>query len=286
MRDSPLLGTIASCEAPFRTPPGHMTVLPELGLVRSGELDEVLAAVDYDHAPYAGGTELVPAMGLGLRRPAAIVDLKRVEALKGIAVDGGAGSVTIGAAVTHRRLSDDPRVQEHLPTLAVAASRVGNARVRSTGTVGGNLCFAEPRSDLGCVLVALGAAAEIRSAGGARTVGVDELIVGAFETSLAENEILVSVTVPFEPAGMSYWKLQSYERPTLGVALVASDSQWEVTVGAATERPTRAVLAAGDAAGLIAFIDGLELSDDMTGPPDYKRSVLRAYLERVLRVAL
>ena len=65
-----------------------MAVLPELGLVRSGELDEVLAAVDYDHAPYAGGTELVPAMGLGLRRPAAIVDLKRVEALKGIAVDG------------------------------------------------------------------------------------------------------------------------------------------------------------------------------------------------------
>ena len=61
-----------------------MAVLPELGLVRSGDLDEVLAAVDYDHAPYAGGTELVPAMGLGLRRPAAIVDLKRIEALKGI----------------------------------------------------------------------------------------------------------------------------------------------------------------------------------------------------------
>ena len=51
-----------------------MPVLPELGLVRSEELDEVLAVVDYDHAPYAGGTELVPAMGLGLRRPEAIVD--------------------------------------------------------------------------------------------------------------------------------------------------------------------------------------------------------------------
>ena len=83
-----------------------MPVLPELGLVRSEDLDEVLAAVDYDHAPYAGGTELVPAMGLGLRRPMAIVDLKRVEALKGIEVDATAESVTIGAAVTHRRLSD------------------------------------------------------------------------------------------------------------------------------------------------------------------------------------
>lgn len=259
-----------------------MAVLPELGLVRSADLDEALAAVGYDHAPYAGGTELVPAMGLGVRRPVAIVDLKRVEALKGIEVDAEGGTVTIGAAVTHRRLSDHPDVQEHLPTLAAAASRVGNARVRSTGTVGGNLCFAEPRSDLGCVLLALGATGEVRSAGGARFLRIDELIVGAFETSLTENEILVSVTVPFEPPGMSYWKLQSYERPTLGVALVVTAEQWEVTVGAATERPTRAVLAAGDTAGLADFVDGLELSDDMTGPPDYKRSVLRAHLERAL----
>ena len=263
-----------------------MAVLPELGLVRSDDLDEVLAAVDYDHAPYAGGTELVPAMGLGLRRPAAIVDLKRVEALKRIEVNTGAGEMSIGSAVTHRRLSDHPGVQEHLPTLAEAASRVGNARVRSTGTVGGNLCFAEPRSDLGCVLVALGATAEVRSTGAARTLGIDELIVGAFETSLAEDELLVSVTVPFEPAGMSYWKLQSYERPTLGVALVVTEDRWEITVGAATERPTRAVIAVGDTAGLAAFVDRLELSDDMTGPPDYKRSVLRAHLERTLGAAL
>ena len=120
---------------------------------------------------------------------------------------------------------------------------------------------------------------------GARTLTVDELIVGAFETSLAEDEILATVTVPFEPPGMSYWKLQSYERPTLGVALVVTATRWEITVGAATERPTRAVLAAGDTAGLAAFVDGLELSDDMTGPPAYKRSVLRAYLERTLGTA-
>ena len=262
-----------------------MTVLPELGLVRSVDLDEVLAAVDYDHAPYAGGTELVPAMGLGLRRPAAIVDLKRVEALREIGVDADAGTVMIGAAVTHRRLSDHPAVREHLPTLAGAASRVGNARVRSTGTVGGNLCFAEPRSDLGCVLVALGATAEARSVRGARTLTVDEFIVGAFETSLDPDEILTTVTVPFEPPGMSYWKLQSYERPTLGVALMVTDLHWEITVGAATERPTRIGVAAGDTAALAAFVDGLELSDDMTGPPEYKRSVLRAHLERTLGTA-
>ena len=277
---------MAAHEARFRPPIRLIAVLPELGLVRSDEVDEVLAVVDYDHAPYAGGTELVPAMGLGLRRPIAIVDLKRVEALKQIEVDAGGRTVTIGAAVTHRRLSDHPAVREHLPTLAAAASRVGNARVRSSGTVGGNLCFAEPRSDLGCVLVALDATAEVRSAQGTRTLRIDDLIVGAFETSLAENEILVSVTAPFEPPGMSYWKLQSYERPTLGVALVVTADQWEITVGAATERPIRAVVAAGDVAGLDAFVDRLEFSDDMTGPPGYKRSVLRARLRRVVGVGL
>ena len=96
-----------------------MAVLPELWSAR--DLDEVLAAVDHDHAPYAGGTELVPAMGLGLRRPA-------TTSSGSIILDGW--HVTIGAAVTHRRLSDHPAVREHLPTLAAAASRVGNARVR------------------------------------------------------------------------------------------------------------------------------------------------------------
>lgn len=263
-----------------------MGVLPELGLVRSDDLDEVLGSVDAEHVAYAGGTELVPAMGLGLRRPAAVVDLKRVEALKGIATDTEAGPVEIGAAVTHRRIAEHPGVRRHIPVLAQAAGRVGNARVRSTGTIGGNLCFAEPRSDLACVLTALRATARVRSAGrGGRTLAIDELVVGAFETSLADDEILVSVTVPFESAGMSYWKLQSYERPTLGVAVVAAEDRWEITVGAAVERPVRVVLAAGDSAGLDAFAAGLDIVTDLCGPAEYKRSVLRERLRTMLETA-
>lgn len=260
-----------------------MEVLPELGLIRSSDLDHVLGSVGADHVPYAGGTELVPAMGMGLRRPAAVVDLKRVEALKGVAADAEAETVEIGAAVTHRRIAEHPGVRRHLPVLAEAAGRVGNARVRATGTIGGNLCFAEPRSDLACVLTALQATAQVRSADrGVRTLAIDELVVGAFETSLAEDEILVSVTVPFQPSGMSYWKLQSYERPTLGVAVVVAEDQWEITVGAAVERPVRVVLAPGDSDGLDAFAAGLDIVTDLCGPAEYKRSVLRERLRAVL----
>ena len=173
-----------------------------------------------------------------------------------------------------------------MPTLAKVASRVGNARVRASGTIGGNLCFAEPRSDLGCVLVALNATVNLASSSGARTVTVDDFILGAFETTLAEDELLTEIQVGFEPHGFSYWKLQSYERPTLGVALRVTTTTREVTVGAATERPVRQIFEASDTASLSAFVDQLELSDDICGPPDYKRWVLRNYLSDKLQIEL
>ena len=64
-----------------------MAVLPEVGLFRSEDLAEVLSAIDDEHVPYAGATELVPAMRLGVRRPKVLVDLKRVDALRGVRVD-------------------------------------------------------------------------------------------------------------------------------------------------------------------------------------------------------
>ena len=82
--------------------------------------------------------------------------------------------------------------------------------------------------------------------------------------------------------GLSYWKLQSYERPTLGVAVLAAKDRWEVTVGAAVERPIRAVLAAGDSVGLDAFVAGLDIVTDLCGPAGYKRSVLRERLRSLL----
>jgi carbon-monoxide dehydrogenase medium subunit len=260
-----------------------MSVLPALELIRHTELRFVLDAVDDDHVPYAGGTELVPALRLGLRRPTAIVDLKRVHGLTTVEVDAPARRTLIGAGVTHRELATNPAVAEHAPTLAGAAAHVGNARVRSTGTIGGNLCFAEPRSDLGCILVALDASCEVRSSRATRRLPIADLLVGAFEISLEADEILTEVAVPFEPVGLSYWKLQSFERPTLGVALIRGDASWEITVGAATERPTRVVIDVGDTIAVDTFVDGLELSDDLSGSPSYKRAVVRTYLAEALR---
>lgn len=259
-----------------------MTSLPEVGLFRSKDLDEVLATLDEESVPYAGATEMIPAMRLGVRRPDVLVDLKGLAELRGITVDSKARTVQIGAATTHREISSDQAVLQHLPTVASAAAHVGNARVRSSGTIGGNLCFAEPRSDLSTVLTALGATVEIGSASKRTTVDMSELIIGAFETCLAPEELLICVTIPFEPEGVAYWKLHSYERPTVGIATVPVGDEWLLVVGAATERPQQATIAPGDVAALDTFLDSLDLSDDLSGSPAYKRSVVRRRLERLI----
>ena len=190
-------------------------------------------------------------MRLGVRRPEALVDLKRVPELSGVEIieSGGASALAVGALTSHRQLAGHGDALGLVPLLAEVVSHVGNVRVRSTGTVGGNLAFAEPRSDLATVCVALDATVEIAGPDRRRTSTVDELIVGPYETTLEPDELLVRLIVPAQPRHSArYWKLQPMERPTLGVAIVAHGEQATVVVGAATERPVRATLPVGTAA--------------------------------------
>ncbi len=101
-------------------------------------------------------------------------------------------------------------------------TNVANIRVRACGTLGGNLCFAEPHSDPATLLTALGAKAHVQGKAGARTVAMDKLITGAYETSLASDELLVGVEVPVLAKNQraAYLKFQLKERPTLGLSAV------------------------------------------------------------------
>ncbi|MGH9137013.1 MAG: FAD binding domain-containing protein [Acidimicrobiales bacterium] len=258
-------------------------MLPDVALHRPGSLDEAVRVLDWDHVGYAGGTELVPALRLGVRRPDALVDLKRIPELAGVEVAGD--QLAVGALTTHRQLAATPDARRLVPLLADVVTRVGNVRVRSTGTIGGNLAFAEPRSDLATVCLALNASVEIAGPHGRRTITVDELIVGAYETSLAPDELIVRLIVaPQRQPDTRYWKLQPMERPALGVAIVPDGEQATVVVGAATERPVRSVLPLGaDAAAAVDdFCAGIDLVGDLTGSAAYKRAVLAHHLRTEL----
>lgn len=171
---------------------------------------------------YAGGAELVLLLRHGLVQARALVNIKGIGSLSEIS--GNGGNVRIGATVTHHRLETDSLVRERLPLLAYAESHVGNIRVRCQGTLGGNLCFADPHADPGTVLTAHEAVVRVAGKEGERRLPVRDFLLGMYETALKPDEILTDVEVPPLPQGWrwSYQRVERFYRPTLNIAAVGT----------------------------------------------------------------
>ena len=265
-----------------------MSVLPPFELHRPETIDEVVQLVSWDDLPYVGGTELLLAMRAGLLNPRSLIDLKGVEGLSTISAPNG--SVRIGAAVTHQRAADDDVVSSKLPELAPVLRHVGNPRVRSSGTLAGNLCFAEPKSDVIPFLIALDATVTLVSTAGSREMPVRDFIVGPYFTARTEHELLTWIDIPIVAGRRgTYLKYQVMERPTVGVAAVRFDDDGRVTtrvvVGAAGELPVVHDVAEADPNRsdiATAVAQRLEPIDDLTGSAEYKRHVTAVYVERAL----
>ena len=251
-----------------------------------------------DCALYAGGTELLLAMKLGVARWPHLIDTKRIASLRG--VRESAGTVRIGAAVTHWDLERDPIVARALPALARLEGNVANVRVRAAGTLAGNIAFAEPHADPPALLMALGARVSLRGAEGGRTVALDQFVTGMYETALAADELIEAIEVPVPKAGVraSYIKFQILERPSVGVAIVADIrggafvSAPVVVVGAVDELPRRADTASlsaadtrsRDTADAIAAAARSAVAPvaDLAGSEEYKRHLVGVFARRAL----
>jgi carbon-monoxide dehydrogenase medium subunit len=252
---------------------------------------------------YAGGTELLLAMKHDLLRYEHLVDVKTIADLNKIEVKNG--SLMIGSTATHRAIERSPVVQQNLPVLAEMETRVANVRVRASGTLGGNLCFAEPHSDPATLLLALGASAHVQGRAGTKIQGIDRLITGSYETSLAADELLASIEIPLPTKSQraAYVKFQLHERPTLGLALVLNVdgdkiSTARVVVGSVSAIPTQSdktnALLVGskaevekqlsDAARILA--EAADPVDDLEGSAEYKRHLIGVFLKRAFADAL
>src|SRR3989475_9297198 len=158
------------------------------------EASEMLAQFGEKGRLYAGGTELLLAMKHDLLRYEHLVDVKTISGLDKIEAKNG--SLLIGGAVTHRAIEQSKIVKERLPFLAEMETNVANVRVRATGTLGGNLCFAEPHSDPATLLLVLGASVAAEGPQGRREIPMDDFFTGAYETCLGRNEVLTSIQIP------------------------------------------------------------------------------------------
>jgi CO/xanthine dehydrogenase FAD-binding subunit len=145
--------------------------------------------------PIAGGTDLMVALTGELGEPPErVLDLWRLDELRGIAVDGSA--VTLGALTTYTDIRRSAACREHLPALVEAAATIGAAQIQNRGTLGGNIANASPAGDTLPVLLALDASIVCGSGRGERVIPSDSFWTGYRKTALAADELVVRVRVP------------------------------------------------------------------------------------------
>jgi aerobic carbon-monoxide dehydrogenase medium subunit len=285
-----------------------VTRLPPFERHRPASVEEATKLLEHygdDAIAYVGGTELFLLFKLGFADYAHVVDLKAIDELRGI--EHRDGVLRIGAAETHREIERHPTVRTEWPALAAMERGVGNLRVRTMGSIGGNLCFADPHSDPATLLLALDATLEARRGGGdPRRIPVGEFVTGPFENALERAELLTAVLVPGLVAGAAivHEKFVLHERPAINVAChlrMDGDRLAEVrlAVGSAGVRAARATAAEEHLAGVGAgeldealdqggelVADAAEPVKDANGSVEYKRNLAAVLSRRAVRAAV
>jgi aerobic carbon-monoxide dehydrogenase medium subunit len=211
-----------------------------------GDLVRLLSEYGARAKVLAGGQSLLVLLRQGLISPDLLVSLRHVNELRDISCSPTEGA-DIGAAVTQARLETDQNLWSHYTALAEAASVVATRQVRSLGTLGGNLCHADPTADPPAALIALGAQVEAVGPRGTRRIPVDAFFKDFMEVDLAPDEVLTRVVLPPPTlrSGSAYLKYRVREVDTalIGVAvwLQLSDSPDRIRdarIGLAAAGPT------------------------------------------------
>lgn len=165
--------------------------------------EAVLLLASSDGArPLAGGQSFLPIMAFRLAEPTMLVDLKKVQELRGI--DVSQQGIRIGAMTRWREILDDPRLKTAIPLLPEAIEHVAHYQVRNRGTIGGSLAHADPASEMPAVALALDAQIEAVGSKGRRMIAAQDLFVGPLMTSLEADEIIVAVHLPAGPPNRRY----------------------------------------------------------------------------------
>ena len=278
-------------------------------LVEPASLKEAIALIDPndpDVRPIAGGTALMLMMKAGVFRPRRLVSLRKLgDDFSRIAATPS-GDLRIGAMTPLSALEHSPDVLRHASVVVRTMRRLANVRVRNVATVGGALAHADPHMDLPPVLIALGASVSVVGTSGERTMPVEDLLTGYYETALAKNELITEVRIPAQGATHAvYFKVttgSADDWPALGVAvaLVAEGSSVKsarIVVSASTTKATRLQAAEKALIGLKVddamlkkvadtAADEADVLADVRGSASYKRELLRVYVVRAVRAAM
>ena len=277
--------------------PGH--------LFQAYEVLATAAAAGTPAMPIAGGTDVMVAITGELREPPArMVDLSKIEALRGIALEQG--GLVLGARTTYTEMRRSALVREHLPVLVEAAATIGAAQIQNRGTLGGNVANASPAGDTLPILLATDATILVGGQRGEREIPVGEFFTGYRTTALAPDELILQVRFPL-PKGRQVRFRKVGTRRAQAISKVVMALAWRdvggegwsdvrVALGSVAATPIRATkteailnghhpipAVADEAAETLA--SELAPIDDVRSTADYRRTVSARILHRLLRDA-
>jgi carbon-monoxide dehydrogenase medium subunit len=267
------------------------------------EVPSLLSKYGDDGAILAGGTELLLVMKQGMVRYEHLINIKKIPGLEKFDYDEKEGKLFVGPLVTHRDLEGSDLIKEKFPVIVEMERQIGNVRVRNMGTLAGNLCFAEHRSDVGTLLMGLKARVKAIGSNGERELGLEDFFVDFYETALEEDELVTEIQIPILPRNSvgTYQRFALSEWPTVGVAVIltfepnADEGIKDaiITLGSVNPTPMRArkaeeaikgkavneVLANLEQIGDIASKESNPL-DDIHASEWYKRERLKVMVKR------
>lgn len=261
----------------------------EFSYLKASSLAAAVEALedDEDAVPLAGGQTLIPTLKQRLAAPSSVVDISRLEDLRGIRRDGD--RLVIGAMTRHAEVAASDIVRAVIPGLAELAGLIGDQHVRHRGTIGGSIANNDPAADYPAGLLALGATI----ATSRRNLTAEAFFTGLFETALEPGEIVTAISIPI-PAKMGYAK---FPNPASRYAMVG------VCAALTGDGPRLAVTGAGDAgvfrwreaeAALSGFVpaalDGLQpdtdgLISDIHAQADYRAALIAVMARRAVEAA-
>lgn len=269
-------------------------------------VEEALAALAQygDEAKIiAGGQSLLPVLRMRLNAPEWVIDLGRIDSLRGVRDEGA--SILVGAMTRHCDVATDPLVAEHAALVARATATVADEQVRHRGTFGGALAHADPAGDLGAPALALDAEFVIAGPAGERVVPGAEFFQGLFETAVSEDELLIGVRIPKHTGWTAHYEKfvrVAHQWPicAVGATLKVSGGVIEGAAIGLTNMGSTPLRAAGveqalvgqqateevvrNAAALAA--DGAEPPSDLNGDADYRRHLVTVLTRRAITKAL
>ena len=167
----------------------------------------------------AGGHSLLPMMKLRFADPAHLIDLNRIDSLRGIQLSGN--EIRIGAMTCENDLIWSPVLNEHCPLLVEAARLISDPQVRYRGTLGGDISHGDPGNDHPAIMLCLGASFVLKNQAGERVVPADGFFLGTYATALEPDEILTEIRIPVPAAGTG-WCYSKLKRKTGDFATAAA----------------------------------------------------------------